>query len=97
MKSLIAAAIVACAGMAFAAQPAAAAGCLTGAAVGAGAGHIAGHHAVLGGVAGCAVGHHHAKTVARKNTAREQGAYDQGRATGAAGQQPVPVAPGTHE
>ncbi len=32
-------------------------GCLKGAAVGAAAGHLK-HHAVLGAVAGCAVGHH---------------------------------------
>ncbi len=89
MKSLITA-VVACAGLAFAVQPAAAAGCLSGAAVGAGAGHIAGHHAVLGGVAGCAVGHHHAKTVARKQQEQEQGAHDQGRS---AGQQPVETGP----
>jgi outer membrane lipoprotein SlyB len=58
-------------------SPASAAGCLSGAAIGAGAGHLAGHHAVLGGVAGCAVGHHHAKTVAKRE---QQNAYDQGRA-----------------
>ncbi|HEY6578105.1 MAG TPA: hypothetical protein VIY09_02170 [Rhizomicrobium sp.] len=34
------------------------AGCLKGAAVGAVAGHFAHHHAMLGAIAGCAVGHH---------------------------------------
>jgi uncharacterized membrane protein YcaP (DUF421 family) len=30
---------------------------------GAGVGHVAGHHAVAGAVAGCAIGHQHAKVV----------------------------------
>ena len=34
------------------------AGCLKGAMVGAVAGHFAHHHAVLGAMAGCAIGHH---------------------------------------
>ncbi len=76
MKSVIAAAAFALAGLTFAAQPASAAGCLTGAALGAGAGHLAGHHAVLGGIAGCAIGHHHATTVAREK-AQAQSGYDQ--------------------
>jgi hypothetical protein len=37
-----------------------AAGCLKGAAVGGVAGHFAGHHAILGALAGCAIGHHRA-------------------------------------
>jgi hypothetical protein len=65
--------------LAASAGSASAAGCLTGAAVGAGAGHLAGHHAVLGGAAGCAIGHHHAKKVAHAQQQREQGAYQQGR------------------
>jgi hypothetical protein len=47
------------------------AGCLKGAVVGAVAGHYAHHHAVLGAMAGCAIGHH--LTV----KAREQKAADQ--------------------
>jgi hypothetical protein len=90
MKIILTAAAVAGMGLAFAAPPASAAGCLTGAALGAGAGHLAGH-AVLGGVAGCAVGHHHAKTVARKE---QQKAYDQGRADAANASNPATPAAG---
>lgn len=43
------------------ASPAMAEGCLKGAAVGGVAGHVAGNHAVAGGAAGCAIGHHEAK------------------------------------
>jgi len=46
------------------------AGCLTGAAVGAVAGHVAGHHAVLGGAAGCAIGHHE-KSVSDKRDSQQ--------------------------
>jgi outer membrane lipoprotein SlyB len=54
--------IAACAGLALmSAQGAQAAGCLKGAAVGGVAGHFAGHHAILGALAGCAIGHHRAK------------------------------------
>ncbi|MEQ7873579.1 hypothetical protein ABDK56_06190 [Sphingomonas sp. ASV193] len=42
--------------------PASAKGCLKGAAAGGVAGHVAGHHGKLGAAAGCAIGHHHAKT-----------------------------------
>ena len=80
MKILMTTAVVTGMGLAIAASPASAAGCLSGAAVGAGAGHLAGHHAVLGGIAGCAVGHHHAKTVVRRE---QQKAYNQGRADAA--------------
>lgn len=76
MKIVLTAATLAGMGLAVAASPASAAGCLSGAALGAGAGHLA-HHAVLGAAAGCAVGHHHAKTVAHRE---QQKAYDQGRA-----------------
>ncbi len=80
MKAFIAAAATAGLGLVFAGSPASAAGCLTGAALGAGAGHLAGQHAVIGGAAGCAIGHHHAKNVARKQHEQEQRAYEQGRA-----------------
>ena len=76
MKILLTMATLAGLGLAVAASPASAAGCLSGAALGAAAGHLAGH-AVLGGAAGCAVGHHHAKTVENR---QQQNAYDQGRA-----------------
>ncbi|MBN3761339.1 hypothetical protein [Burkholderia sp. Ac-20365] len=52
----------ACAALLFSATtPAYAAGCLKGAVVGGLAGHALGHHAVLGAMAGCAVGRHMAK------------------------------------
>ena len=76
MKILLTTAALAGLGLAVAASPASAVGCLSGAALGAAAGHLAGH-AVLGGAAGCAVGHHHAKTVENR---QQQNAYDQGRA-----------------
>jgi hypothetical protein len=41
-----------------AAEPSAAAGCLSGAVVGGVAGHYAGHHGLMGAVGGCIVGHH---------------------------------------
>ena len=57
-------------GLAAVAPMANAKGCLKGAAVGGVAGHVAGHHGVLGAAAGCAIGHHRAKTKeARKNNA----------------------------
>ena len=90
MKIILTAATLVGMGAALAASPASAAGCLTGAALGAGAGHLAGHHAVLGGVAGCAVGHHHAKTVAHKE---QQRAYEQGHADAASGSNPAASAP----
>ena len=65
MKFFVSATIIAL-GLAAAAEPADAAGCLKGAAVGAGVGHLAGHHAVLGGVAGCAIGHHRATASSRQ-------------------------------
>ena len=41
-------------------------GCLKGAVVGGVAGHFAGHHPIVGAAIGCAVGHHHAKVVERR-------------------------------
>jgi hypothetical protein len=46
-----------------------AAGCLKGAAVGAVAGHYYHHHAILGAIAGCAIGHHMAAKAQQKATA----------------------------
>jgi outer membrane lipoprotein SlyB len=42
-------------------------GCLKGAAVGAVAGHYMHHHAVLGAIGGCIVGHHMAVQKARQD------------------------------
>ena len=57
-----------------AAGPASAKGCLKGAAVGGVAGHFVGKgHAVLGAVAGCAIGHHRARVQARKDAAAAKG------------------------
>jgi hypothetical protein len=41
-------------------------GCLKGAAAGAVGGHFLGHHGGIGAIAGCAVGHYHAKHKAQK-------------------------------
>jgi hypothetical protein len=41
-------------------------GCLKGAVVGGVAGHYAGHHGVIGAIAGCAYGRHHAKDQERQ-------------------------------
>ncbi|MEO9191688.1 MAG: hypothetical protein ABI224_17040 [Acetobacteraceae bacterium] len=87
METIIAASALALAGFAFAAPPAGAAGCLSGGAVGAAAGHFAGHHAVVGGLAGCAVGHHHANTVARHQREEQHNGIDQARASGNTGPQ----------
>ncbi|HUB85442.1 MAG TPA: hypothetical protein VL971_07090 [Rhizomicrobium sp.] len=66
MKRLIAAASVALAvPLLFGAQ-AEAKGCLKGAAVGAVAGHYMHHHAVLGAIGGCIVGHHMAVEKAKQ-------------------------------
>ena len=62
--TVIAAALLTC--LAFAAPAANAKGCVKGAAVGGIAGHFVHHHGLLGAVAGCAIGHHHAKVTARK-------------------------------
>lgn len=80
MKSIFASALL----FAISAGTASAAGCLSGAAVGAGVGHFAGHHAVLGGAAGCAIGHHHAKVEQSRHedTARRE-AEQQDHAGGA--------------
>ncbi len=48
-------------GVAAAAIPADAKGCIKGAIVGGIAGHYSGHHGLLGAAAGCVVGHHMAK------------------------------------
>ena len=48
-------------GLAAAAMPADAKGCVKGALIGGIAGHYASHHGVLGAAAGCVVGHHLAK------------------------------------
>lgn len=47
-------------------SPAEAKGCLKGAVVGGVAGHYAGHHGVLGALAGCAYGRHHANEQERQ-------------------------------
>ncbi len=66
-------------------REAAAIGCFSGGAAGGVAGHYAGHHAILGALAGCAVGHH-ARVVQRRNAAEAAaqqnggGAYPQGGA-----------------
>lgn len=49
-------------------------GCLKGAVVGGVAGHFAGHHPIAGAAIGCAIGHHHAKVVARRE-AKAEAAY----------------------
>lgn len=54
------------------APPAQAKGCLKGAAIGGVAGHFAGHHAILGAVGGCIVGHHMAAKHAREERAQRQ-------------------------
>ena len=66
MKRLVAiagAALLLCAGGAAEAK-----GCLKGAVVGGVAGHFAGHHPIAGAAIGCAIGHHHAKGEARRET-----------------------------
>jgi hypothetical protein len=71
MKHVVIAAVTAC--FALSSIPAAeAAGCLKGAAVGAVASHFMHHHAVLGAVAGCAIGHHMAVKKEREDKARQQ-------------------------
>ena len=62
----ISATLFAVAVVALAANTADAKGCLKGAAVGGVAGHYARHHGVLGAIAGCAYGRHHAKEQARQ-------------------------------
>lgn len=60
--------------MTLAAVPAAnAKGCLKGAAVGGVAGHYAGHHGVLGAIAGCVYGRHHAKAQERERMQQNSG------------------------
>ena len=63
MKSTIA---IALAALLLSTGAAEAKGCLKGAVVGGVAGHFVGHHPVAGALIGCAVGHHHAKVVARR-------------------------------
>ena len=50
-------------------------GCLSGGAAGAVAGHYAHHHAIIGAMAGCAVGHHlavkHKRELRAKNAAEK--------------------------
>ena len=53
-------------------DPAGAKGCLKGAAVGGVAGHVAGHHGFLGAAAGCAIGHHEASKIEKKNQSQSQ-------------------------
>ncbi|MFU0813145.1 MAG: Glycine zipper 2TM domain [Rahnella inusitata] len=48
-----------------------AAGCLKGAVVGGVAGHLK-HHAVIGAVAGCAIGHHLAEQAKKKNSSAQK-------------------------
>jgi hypothetical protein len=59
-------------GLAAAAMPADAKGCIKGALIGGIAGHYASHHGVLGAAAGCVVGHHLAKRRAMQNSTSEQ-------------------------
>lgn len=56
-----------------------AAGCLKGAAVGGVAGHFAGHHPILGALAGCAIGHHHATVTRRRQMQQDSAPADQTR------------------
>lgn len=56
----------------FPAGPARAAGCLKGAMVSGIAGHYAHHHAILGAIAGCAVGHHMAVKQRREEEERRR-------------------------
>ena len=63
-----------------------AAGCLKGATVGAVAGHYAGHHGVLGGGAGCVIGHREATKHAREKAEQQQGAKTDGQSAAAAKQ-----------
>ncbi|MES2059189.1 MAG: hypothetical protein V4564_24830 [Pseudomonadota bacterium] len=73
MKMLIA--VIAAASSLAVAVPADAKGCLKGAAVGGVAGHFVGKgHAVLGAVAGCAIGHHRAAKAARAQHAQAKAA-----------------------
>jgi outer membrane lipoprotein SlyB len=53
-------------------SPAQAAGCLKGAVVGGLAGHVAHHHAILGAMAGCAIGHHMAVKEKREKAQQDQ-------------------------
>ena len=61
----IIATLLAAAALTLVANAAEAKGCLKGAVVGGVAGHYAGHHGVIGAIAGCAYGRHHAKEQAR--------------------------------
>ena len=70
MKTLLGCIIFAL-GVAIAAVPANAKGCLKGAVVGGTAGHFAGHHGLLGAAAGCAIGHDEAN----KQSKAEQSAH----------------------
>ena len=63
-------------GLAAAAMPADAKGCIKGALIGGIAGHYASHHGVLGAAVGCVVGHHLAK---RQHAARQNSAPPQSR------------------
>jgi hypothetical protein len=76
MKTI--ATLFAVAALTLAAGAADAKGCLKGAVVGGVAGHYAGHHGVIGAIAGCAYGRHHAK---------EQERQQQGTATPPPGQE----------
>ena len=76
-RRLIAASILALSLASVGTESAEAAGCLKGAAVGGVAGHFAGHHAILGALAGCAIGHHRAAV----NRRRDQQIQDQGSNT----------------
>jgi hypothetical protein len=66
MKRWIAAASIALAVPLLLGAQADAKGCLKGAAVGAVAGHYMHHHAVLGAIGGCIVGHHMAAEKAKQ-------------------------------
>lgn len=66
MKHLIAAVSIALAVPLLLGAPAQAKGCLKGAAIGAVAGHYMHHHAVLGAIGGCIVGHHIAAEKAKQ-------------------------------
>jgi hypothetical protein len=66
-RLMMAAALVAMAGL-VPLVPASAAGCLKGAAVGGVAGHFVGHHGLVGAGIGCLVGRHHANKMAREHS-----------------------------
>src|SRR5436305_1612881 len=61
MKGLVIASALVLGAVLLPTGPAQAKGCIKGAVVGGTAGHFMGHHGILGAMAGCAIGHHHAE------------------------------------